>query len=303
MATFDEAYERLVADIVTRGVLKPSRQKGSHTRSIVAGCLRVPIGQMGDGPDGTVVITGFPSLRCKRLMMVTVFHELAWFLRGSTSARELAAVGCHIWDDDAAKAKERGLDLPEDELGLIYGYQWRGLPSGDQITRALETLVADPFGRRNLVVSWNVDDLSEMALPPCHYAFQFVCTPGPEEIIVSCVVTMRSTDVGLGLPFNVVSYAMLTILMCVEASARARTRYMPGEVVVNMADCHLYDSHMGPLTEAIASAGGTRAPKVTITLPKDVSVDGFAKWGSPEFKGVIRILGDLPFKVPLTLHT
>lgn len=316
MATFDEQYEALVRRVAREGAAKPSRQAGARTRSLTGATIRVPIGERHDpepaSPAGWVEIRGFPALRCKRLALGQVFAELAWFLRGSTSAAELAARGCHIWDADARRAAARGLDLPAGELGPIYGYQWRRRPSGDQLAQAVAALAEDPFGRRNLVVSWNADDLPGMVLPPCHYAFQFVCEPAPgpdlaEDVRVHCVVTMRSTDVGLGLPFNVASYAMLTALACLEAEARGARRYAPGDVIVNMADCHVYESHLAPLQAAVAAAAGAPPRACTVRLPRGTRLDEFARWGAPrlsEFiKNAVRYAGPRPPAVPLELHT
>lgn len=249
MAEFDREYARLVHRIYHHGAPKPSRQAGAATRSLTGAQIRAPVGALVDGR-----IVGFPALRCKRVAYLEVFTELAWFLRGSTSAAELDASGCRIWNADAAAAASRDPDLPAGELGPIYGHQWRMLPGHDQVAEAVALLATDPFSRRILVSAWNVADIPKMALPPCHYAFQFVCRAAAGGgVVVDCVVSMRSTDVGLGLPFNFVSYAMLTVLVCSsagEACQHAR-KYAPGEVVVNMADCHIYEDHADALMRAV----------------------------------------------------
>lgn len=324
---YSQAYETLVTNIIRRGKKKPSRQVGSATRSLLAQQLRAPIAcaEFVDGGASDDMRARIPMLRCKKLALITAMKELAWFLRGSTNAAELSAQGCHIWDDDAAKAPSRGFDLPPGELGPIYGYQWRKRPTGDQITRAIDTLARDPFGRRNLVVTWAVDDIPNMVLPPCHFAFQLVCAltarsgaghSPPDVLEVSCAVTMRSTDVGLGLPFNVASYAILLALMCNDATWRsaelagagaiAETRkYLPGEVVITMNDCHIYEDHIEPLREAVVNAKCAAEPVATLQIPGSMTVDDFAKLPAHEFKRLVDVTyaGERPPTVSLPLHT
>lgn len=281
---FDYRYAVLVQQLLDQGGRKPSRQ-GVDTFSCTAAQIRVGLGRFvrsprperggekskadtnaGAGDDAedeteadetTVQVRDFPTMHSKRVALSPVLEELAWFLRGETNAKELAARGCHIWDADAAKAADRGFDYPEGELGPIYGRQWRGW-GGDQIRKAVEALARNPFDRGNVVSAWNAGEIGEMVLRPCHYAFQFVCRrkPSPsmreKRPVVDCVVNMRSTDVGLGLPFNVTSYALLTVLCVCEA---AHMRGVPpadafelGELVVNMADCHIYAPHIEALS-------------------------------------------------------
>lgn len=279
---FDAAYAALITDVLENGRIKPSRQEGSETISASGKQIRVGVGRrMAPTPDtaGTVCVRDPPVLHSKRIAFGMVAEELAWFLRGGTNALDLAARSCNIWDDDAEKARARGFNYPPGELGPIYGYQWRKRPDGDQIERAINALV-DNFSDRGIVVdSWDVERIGEMVLRPCHYSFQFVATPiaaelssailggfdprGYDFIQVDCVVTMRSTDVGLGLPFNVVSYALLTILCALEAERRYNARkvgrrfYTFGDVVVNMGDCHIYASHRPELAKLAGAVGGS----------------------------------------------
>lgn len=318
--SFSDEYNALVTLLIVRGRKKPSRQVGSSTRSLTGMQIRAPVGTRIVNEDGSIEVRGFPYLACKSLALKQVFLELAWFLRGSTNANELHALGCKIWDDDAAKAKERGHNYPPGELGPVYGYQWRKRPDCDQLQNAIELLVSDPYSRRNLVVSWQCDSLKDMVLPPCHFAFQFVCQPrfhrdGREDLSsvdVDCVVTMRSTDVGLGLPFNMASYAMLTILVCIDAERLALRRpigdlplsYVPGEVVIIMSDCHIYESHVAALGAAVDACGGAGPDALcqcTVRLGADEGIEEFAQ--RDKMVSVYSLDGNLSPRVPLPLHT
>lgn len=320
---FDRAYARLILDIARTGREKPTRQQvstadgsdGLTTLSLTGAQIRVPIGDLLARGD-QIVVENFPNLMSKKIPLPSVFAELAWFLEGKTNSKDLEAKGCKIWKDDAAKAAERGFE-PGD-LGPIYGYQWRRRPGGDQIERAIASLHSDPFSRRILVSSWDADRIRDMALPPCHYAFQFLCAPTAlfsaecttSGTVVDCVVNMRSTDVGLGLPFNVLSYAMLTILCLLEAEDRGREEscggawkvYQPGEIVVNMGDCHIYKPHLDPLVELakrVLEAPVTQKSRFDLTIPRTLTspgafaaakaealaeISGVATWPAPRVK-------------------
>lgn len=321
ITTFECQYAHLAEQILKRGALKPSRQllspesqKRVMTHSITAGQIRVPMGVLKHRGDARHVmpypgwaIEGFPNLGRKRLSLRQVAEELRWFLSGSTNTKELH--NCHIWDGDAAKAKDRGFDYPEGELGPIYGFQWRRLTndhgeSVDQIENMVSCLVKDPFDRGIMVNAFNVLDVPKMVLRPCHYAFQLICSLGRSSHIVNvdCIVSMRSTDVGLGLPFNVASYSLLTALICLEATKRTAANpsleklhnhtggspllwpweYELGDVIVNMADCHVYEPHAQMMQEY--------ATHVSATL--NSSQDGFLAIGD-RVVGSTVYLGDL----------
>lgn len=274
---FDLAYVDLLDRIGQLGNVKPCRQGGT-TRSLHAQQIRV---QLID-EEGAPVL---PYLHCKRIPWVSVMTELQWFLQGNTNALDLKEKGSGIWLDDAKKHRERmkakGEPAPaEGDLGPIYGKQWNA-PTHDadaemsQVVRAIQLLATDPFSRRIVVDSWSPGELHQMAVPPCHFAFQFTCTKvAPMRLKVNCSVTMRSTDVGLGLPFNVMSYAMLTHLVCHEAQRRRQelggeaVSYVAGELVITMGDCHLYDEHQSLLEDVIppvksyVSGNTSPAPKV-----------------------------------------
>lgn len=291
---FDHAYCALVERVKAAGVLVPCRQKdaaGAAVRAftVTGETVRVPFGATSrwDPLRGRYRIE-VPNLTMKHLSLYTVAEELAWFLRGETNSRALEARGCKIWKDDADKATQARLaaGMPEAEvaardgdLGPIYGYQLCGRPDGNQVLRLVAGLCNDPGGRRNVASCWDVAALGDMALPPCHFAVQLVSYPQAADVRVDCVVTMRSADVGLGLPFNVASYALLTVLCCAEASRRAGRRYVPGEVVVNMGACHVYEAHMPCLVaygRRIDPAAGRAA--YILDLPEALAgVDRFAK--------------------------
>ena len=185
---------------------------------------------------------GFPLLTTKRVFWRAIVEELAWFLRGSTDVKELQNKGIHIWDKDAERHGST-------DLGRVYGAQWREwnryntykdkpLQKIDQITNLLKSLKDDPQGRRHILTAWNVAGLDDMALPPCHYAAQFyVSNPVKFKPALSCMVHLRSSDVFLGLPFNIASYALLTHLMAHVLG------YGVGELIVTIGDAHLYSNH------------------------------------------------------------
>lgn len=173
---------------------------------------------------------GFPLVTTKRVHLKSIIHELLWFLRGETNVRYLQENGVRIWNE---WADERG------ELGHVYGYQWRSWPRPDgthldQIERVAREIVASPDSRRLVVSAWNAGDLENMALAPCHALFQFYVANGR----LSCHLYQRSADVFLGVPFNIASYALLTMMM-------ARSCHLePGEFVHSFGDAHVYLNHL-----------------------------------------------------------
>jgi thymidylate synthase len=173
---------------------------------------------------------GFPLLTTKKLHVRSIFHELLWFLSGSTNVQYLRENGVSIWDD---WADENG------ELGPVYGHQWRSWPapngaSIDQIARVIEAIKHTPDSRRLIVSAWNAADVDEMALPPCHALFQFYVANGR----LSCQLYQRSADVFLGVPFNIASYALLTMMVAQV------TGYRLGEFIHTLGDAHLYLNHL-----------------------------------------------------------
>lgn len=173
---------------------------------------------------------GFPLLTTKKLHLRSIVHELLWFLRGETNLRYLHEHGVTIWDEWADA---------DGELGPVYGYQWRSWPTADgghidQLSQVLKQIRDNPDSRRLIVSAWNVADIERMALPPCHALFQFYVAEGR----LSCQLYQRSADVFLGVPFNVASYALLT-LMVAQASG-----LQPGEFIHTFGDVHLYLNHL-----------------------------------------------------------
>jgi thymidylate synthase len=173
---------------------------------------------------------GFPLVTTKKLHLRSIVHELLWFLRGETNVASLHENGVSIWDEWAG---------PDGELGPVYGYQWRSWPTPDgghvdQIAEVVERISKDPDSRRLIVSAWNVADLPRMALAPCHLLFQFYVLDGR----LSCQMYQRSADVFLGVPFNIASYALLTMMVAQV------TGLQPGEFIHTFGDAHLYNNHL-----------------------------------------------------------
>ncbi|WP_426050421.1 thymidylate synthase [Brevundimonas sp. SL161] len=210
-------YLNLLRDILDNGVRRDDRT-GTGTLGVFGRQLRFDLSK------------GFPLLTTKKLHLRSIIVELLWFLRGETNTRWLKENGCSIWDE---WADENG------ELGPVYGKQWRSwaAPNGesiDQIARLLEGLKANPNSRRHIVSAWNPADIEDMALPPCHCLFQFFVADGK----LSCQLYQRSADVFLGVPFNIASYALLTMMVAQV------TGLEPGDFVHTLGDAHLYSNHV-----------------------------------------------------------
>ena len=181
---------------------------------------------------------GFPMLTTKKLHLKSIIHELIWFLNGDTNITYLNQHGVRIWNE---WADENG------ELGPVYGEQWRSWPAGDgetidQIVTLVSGLKDNPDSRRHLVTAWNPSALKEMALPPCHCLFQFYVADGK----LSCQLYQRSADIFLGVPFNIASYALLTLMLAQV------TNYSPGEFIHTMGDAHIYKNHLTQVREQLA---------------------------------------------------
>jgi thymidylate synthase len=181
---------------------------------------------------------GFPLLTTKKVHLKSIIHELLWFLRGETNTRYLKENGVSIWDE---WADEHG------ELGPVYGYQWRSWPAPDgrhidQISKVIGEIKNNPNSRRLLVSAWNVADLDKMALMPCHAFFQFYVAGGK----LSCQLYQRSADLFLGVPFNIASYALLTLMVAQVCDVQ------PGEFIHALGDTHLYSNHLAQAREQLA---------------------------------------------------
>jgi thymidylate synthase len=210
-------YLDLMRRILDEGVPKADRT-GTGTRSIFGHQMRFDLAD------------GFPLVTTKKLHLKSIIYELLWFLRGETNVQYLKEHGVSIWNEWADE---------EGELGPVYGYQWRSWPAGggetiDQISDVIEQIRATPDSRRLIVSAWNVADVPAMALPPCHLLFQFYVAQGR----LSCQMYQRSADVFLGVPFNIASYALLTMMVAQV------TDLAPGDFVHTFGDAHLYDNHL-----------------------------------------------------------
>jgi thymidylate synthase len=183
-----------------------------------------------------------PLITCKKVLARAVYIELLWFLRAEPNISFLKQNKVSIWDANTTEEfiTRRGLNIFPGETGPIYGCQWRNWGGKiDQLGAAIALLREDPNSRRIIVNAWNPSENPSMVLPPCHYSFQFVVIGGA----VNIVVNMRSADMGLGVPFNIASYAFLTHMVALVVGMPA------GEIVINMADCHVYETHMDGLRE------------------------------------------------------
>ncbi|MDE6295781.1 MAG: thymidylate synthase [Muribaculaceae bacterium] len=190
---------------------------------------------------------GFPLLTTKRVHLKSIIYELLWFLKGDTNVRYLQEHGVRIWNEWADA---------DGNLGHIYGYQWRSWPDYngghiDQIKEVIQTLKENPDSRRIIVSAWNVADLGNMNLPPCHAFFQFYVSDGK----LSCQLYQRSADTFLGVPFNIASYALLTMMVAQVCG------YRPGDFIHTFGDVHIYNDHLDQLREQL-----TRAPRPLPTM-------------------------------------
>lgn len=202
---------------------------------------------------------GFPLLTTKKVHLKSIIHELLWFLQGSTNIAYLKENGVRIWDE---WADEKG------ELGPVYGYQWRNWPkpngeSIDQIKQVVEQIKNNPDSRRLIVSAWNVADVDQMKLPPCHAFFQFYVADGK----LSCQLYQRSADLFLGVPFNIASYALLTMMVAQVCDLKL------GDFVHTLGDAHIYSNHMDQVNEQL-----TRTPRALPTMqlnPEVKDIFGF----------------------------
>jgi thymidylate synthase len=212
-----EQYHKLLQHILDTGAVKTDRT-GTGTSSVFGYQMRFNLAD------------GFPVITTKKLHLKSIIHELLWFLQGDTNIKYLKDNGVSIWDD---WADENG------NLGPVYGYQWRNWPTPDgghvdQIRNLIGQIKSKPDSRRLIVSAWNVADVDKMALPPCHCLFQFYVADGK----LSCQLYQRSADVFLGVPFNIASYALLTMMVAQVCGLEA------GEFIHTFGDAHLYSNHI-----------------------------------------------------------
>ena len=226
-------YEDLMRHVAEHGVAKGDRT-GTGTKSVFGHQMRFDLAE------------GFPLVTTKKVHLRSIIYELLWFLRGDGNARWLQERGVTIWDEWA--------DPATGDLGPVYGVQWRSWPTPDgghidQIAQVVQTLKTNPDSRRIIVSSWNVAELSKMALMPCHALFQFYVAPSQvagEPGKLSCQLYQRSADIFLGVPFNIASYALLTHMLAQQCDLQV------GDFIWTGGDCHLYSNHFEQVRTQLA---------------------------------------------------
>ena len=245
-------YLNLLQHILDNGTVKSDRT-GTGTKSVFGYQMRFDLAE------------GFPLITTKKCHLKSIIHELLWFLDGDTNVKYLQENGVRIWNE---WADENG------NLGPVYGKQWRSWEGAngkvvDQITQAVETIKNNPDSRRIIVNAWNVGDLPDMALSPCHCLFQFYVADGK----LSCQLYQRSADTFLGVPFNIASYALLTMMMAQVCNLE------PGEFVHTFGDVHLYTNHLEQ-----AKLQLSRTPKALPTMKINSKVDSIFDFKIDDFE-------------------
>jgi thymidylate synthase len=264
----DQQYLQLLEHVMRQGVAKGDRT-GTGTRSVFGYQMRFDLN------------AGFPLLTTKKLHTRSIVHELLWFLKGETNVAYLKENGVTIWDEWAD---------PDGELGPVYGYQWRSWPTPDgakidQIAQVLCDLAKNPDSRRHIVSAWNVADLPNMALAPCHALFQFYVAGGR----LSCQLYQRSADLFLGVPFNIASYALLTHMVAHVLKLEV------GDFVHTLGDAHIYNNHVEQVQLQLA-----REPRALPRLVLNPAIDSLFAFGFDD----IRIEGYDPhpaIKAPIAI--
>lgn len=263
-----KVYQDLLRHILENGTVKEDRT-GTGTISVFGYQMRFDLSK------------GFPLLTTKRVHLKSIIHELLWFLSGDTNVRYLQENGVRIWNEWADE---------DGDLGHIYGYQWRSWQdykggSVDQISEAVKTIKENPDSRRIIVNSWNVADLDNMNLPPCHAMFQFYVSNGR----LSLQLYQRSGDCFLGIPFNIASYALLTMMMAQVCDLE------PGDFIHTIGDAHIYRNHLDQVREQL-SRTPRRLPEMIINPEvkdifsfryDDFRLEGYDPW--PAIKGEVSV--------------
>lgn len=277
-------YLDLLNRICHEGVVRGDRT-GTGTKGIFGHQMRFDLSE------------GFPLVTTKRLFLKGVIYELLWFLKGDTNIKYLVDNGVHIWDSDAFRYYNElcvrhgvlpvdkdtflaaaGVESPIEgyrfgDLNNVYGYQWRSWPTRDggaidQIRKVIETIKTNPTSRRMIVSAWNVADVDSMALPPCHTMFQFFVAEGK----LSCMLYQRSGDTFLGVPFNIASYALLTMMVAKECGLEA------GEFIHTLGDAHLYLNHLEQAEEQLS-----REPRKLPTMHLNPAVESVFDYKYEDF--------------------
>jgi thymidylate synthase len=278
-------YLDLLYKIRHEGVVRGDRT-GTGTKGIFGYQMRFDLAE------------GFPLLTTKKIFLKGVIHELLWFLKGDTNIKYLVDNGVHIWDSDAFRYYNElcvkhgvlpvdmetflaaaGIESPIEgyrfgDLNNVYGYQWRSWPKGDgqtidQIQSVIDTIKCNPTSRRMIVSAWNVADVESMALPPCHTMFQFFVAEGK----LSCQLYQRSADTFLGVPFNIASYALLTMMIAKECNLA------PGEFIHTLGDAHLYCNHLEQADEQLS-----REPRKLPTMHLNPAVSSIFDYKYEDFE-------------------
>ena len=277
-------YLELLDKICRDGVVRGDRT-GTGTKGIFGYQMRFDLSE------------GFPLVTTKKLFLKGVIYELLWFLRGDTNIKYLVDNGVHIWDSDAFRYYNElcikhgvlpvdmdtflsavGVESPIEgyrfgDLNNVYGYQWRSWPTGDggaidQIKKVIDTIKTNPNSRRMIVSAWNVADVDSMALPPCHTMFQFFVADGK----LSCQMYQRSGDTFLGVPFNIASYALLTMMIAKECGLE------PGEFIHTLGDAHLYLNHQEQAAQQLS-----REPRKLPTMHLNPAVESIFDYKYEDF--------------------
>jgi thymidylate synthase len=251
------AYLDLLRKVLDDGVQREDRT-GTGTRSLFGYQLRVDLRE------------GFPLVTTKKVHLKSIIHELLWFVRGETHVTQLQEVGVSIWDEWATAEQTARFGRKEGDLGPVYGHQWRNFGATeredgsyerdgfDQLTHVLDQIRDNPNSRRLIISGWNPSEAERVALPPCHTLFQFYVSDGR----LSCQLYQRSADVFLGVPFNIASYALLTMMVASVSGLE------PGDFVHTFGDVHLYSNHVDQARLQLS-----RQPRPPPTMLIDPSVD------------------------------
>ncbi|MGG7517561.1 thymidylate synthase [Allorhizobium undicola] len=263
-----QQYLDLLTHVLENGTDRGDRT-GTGTRSVFGYQMRFDLEE------------GFPVLTTKKLHLRSIIHELLWFLKGETNIAYLKENGVSIWDE---WADENG------ELGPVYGAQWRSWPDGDgghidQIANLVEGIRKNPNSRRHIVSAWNPAEVDDMALPPCHCLFQFYVADGR----LSCQLYQRSADIFLGVPFNIASYALLTMMMAQVTGLRA------GDFIHTLGDAHLYANHFEQARLQL-----TRSPKPLPTMRLNPAVDDLFAFRFEDFT-LENYVADPSIKAPIAV--
>jgi thymidylate synthase len=247
----EKQYLQILRDVLENGHTRETRN--SVTKSLFAKCISFDLAD------------GFPLLTTKKVFFRGVVEELAWFLRGSTDAKELIAKNVHIWDGNSEKNNY--------DCGAVYGFQWRFYGAKyidcqtdytgcgvDQVIRVIDLLKNDPTSRRIIINAWNPKQMEEMVLPPCHVMYQFYVESDDR---VSVMLTQRSADLFLGVPFNIASTSLLLTLICQNVGRK------PGRVIINIGDAHIYENHI----DAVKIQLSRKPTELPVLILKNESID------------------------------